>query len=127
MLGSLELKKQSRVGEKVLPLVNLSDHVVTLLQEFQAAWQLPPKLVRAIKPTWKPPNHDELKTIFDGPMFEDLQEAGIGVVVRNSHGEVMAALAKKIPMPFSVILLETLVARRVVLFVQELSFYRSIF
>ena len=60
-------------------------------------------------------------------MFEDLQEAGIGVVVQNSHGKVMAALAKKIPMPFSVILLETLVARRVVLFVQELGFYRSIF
>ena len=127
MLGSLESKKQSRVGEKVLPLLNLSDHVVTLLQEFQATWQLPSKLVRAIKPTWKPPNHDELKKIFDGPMFEDLQEAGIGVVVQNSHGKVMAALAKKIPMPFSVILLETLVARRVVLFVQELGFYRSIF
>ena len=60
-------------------------------------------------------------------MFEDLQEAVIGVVVQNSHGKVMAALAKKIPMPFSVILLETLVARRVVLFVQELSFYTSIF
>jgi len=97
VLGSLELKKQNRVGEKVLPLVNLSDHAVTLLQEFQTAWQLPPKLVRAIRPTWKPPNHDELKTIFDGPMFEDLQEAGIGVVVRNSHREVMVALAERIP------------------------------
>lgn len=63
-------------------MVNLSDHVVTLLQEFQVALQLPPKPVRAIKPTWKPPNHDKLKTNFDGAMFEDLHGAGIGV--RNS-------------------------------------------
>lgn len=81
VLGSLESKKQSRVGQKVLPLVNLSDHAVTLLQEFQAAWQLLPKPVQVIRPTWKPPNHDELKTIFDGAMFEELQEAGINVVM----------------------------------------------
>ena len=36
-------------------------------------------------------------------MFENLQEAGIGVVVRNSQGDVMASLSEKIPLPSSVL------------------------
>lgn len=60
-------------------------------------------------------------------MFENLKEACISVVVRNSQEEVMAALSEKIPMPSSVALLETLAARRDVLFVDELGFHRSSF
>ena len=36
------------------------------------------------------------KTNFDRAMFEDSGKAGIGVIIRNSRGEVMASLAKKI-------------------------------
>lgn len=60
-------------------------------------------------------------------MFENLLEAGIGVVVRNSQGDVMASLSEKIPMPPSVLLLETVAARRAVLFVLELGFRSSSF
>ena len=42
---------------------------------------------------------------------------GIGVVVRNEHGEIIAAMAEKIPLPDSVFTLETLAARCAVLFV----------
>lgn len=55
------------------------------------------------------------------------QKASIGVVVRNSQGEIMAALSEKIPMPSSVVLLETLAARRAVLFIHGLGFRGSIF
>uniref|UniRef100_A0A7N2ME81 Uncharacterized protein n=1 Tax=Quercus lobata TaxID=97700 RepID=A0A7N2ME81_QUELO len=34
---------------------------------------------------------------FDGAIFEDLHSAGIGVVIRDGHGERIAALAEKIP------------------------------
>ena len=60
-------------------------------------------------------------------MFDDLDEAGIRIVVRNGKGEVMAALSRKIAKPSSVELLELLVARRVPQFVQELGFCHSIF
>ena len=111
----------------MLPPSNVFDHAIMLLQEFQTARQLPSKPIRTIRPTCKPPDHDELKTNFDGVMFEDSQETGIGVVVRNSHGEVMMPLAEKIPKPSLVFLLETLASRRAMLFVHELGFCRSNF
>ena len=40
---------------------------------------------------------------FDDAMFDDIDEAGIGVVIRNAHGEVVASLAEKIQKPTSVI------------------------
>ena len=67
------------------------------------------------------------KTNFDGAIFEDLHAAGIGVVIRDKHDEVIAALVEKISIPESVLTLETLEARRAVQFVQELGLRNSIF
>ena len=39
----------------------------------------------------------DFKTNFNGAIFEESNEAGIGVVVQNPNGEVMATLAEKIP------------------------------
>lgn len=51
---------------------------------------------------------------FNGAIFEALQEAGIGVMIRNSKGEVLAAFSKRIPMTSSVVILESFAARRAV-------------
>ena len=76
---------------------------------------------------WKPPDPSFVKTNIDGAVFEDLDVAGIGVVVRNSDGKVMVALSEIIPKPAFVASLETLAARRAVQFVQELDMKDSIF
>ena len=68
-----------------------------------------------------------VKANFDGAIFEDISAVGIGVVVRNEHGEIIAAMAEKIPLPDSVFTLETLAARHAVLFVQELSLRNVVF
>ena len=60
-------------------------------------------------------------------MFGESDEAGVGVIVRNSKGEVKAALAEKIRKPPSVEALELLAARRAAIFSQELSLDRVIF
>ena len=60
-------------------------------------------------------------------MFEDLNVVGIGVVARNSLGEIKAALSEIVPMPSSVVVLKTLAARRAVHFVQELGLHSSTF
>lgn len=70
------------------------------------------KPVRAEK--WKPPDSGCLKTNFDGAVFVDSGEAGIGVVIRDSRGQVLASLSKRIPNPSSVAVLELLAARRAV-------------
>jgi len=58
-----------------------------------------------------------VKVNFDGAVFGDSHEAGVGVVIRNERGEVMAPLLEKIAMPSSVEVLKMLAARRAAIFV----------
>lgn len=64
---------------------------------------------------------------FRGAIFQESNEAGTGVVIRNFTCEVMAALSEKIAKPSSVSILESIVARRAVQFVCELDFDHSYF
>ena len=50
-------------------------------------------------------------------MFKDTGEAGLGVVIRNHEGEIIAALSERIPQPPSVNCLELLAARWAAIFV----------
>lgn len=67
-----------------------------------------------------------MKVNFDGAMFNERDEAGIGVIIRNSRGEVMVTLSEKIQKPSSVEILEQLAAKRAVRFSLETSFNKSI-
>ena len=79
------------------------------------------------RPRWKPPNQGGVKTNIDGAIFKDINAAGLGVVIRNDRGKVLAAMAEKIPIPNLVLTLEILAARRVVQFVHEVGISSSIF
>ena len=59
-------------------------------------------------------------------MFGESDEAGIGVVIRNSNGEVRAALSEKIKKPPTVEILELLAAKRAVLFSLETGTMKSV-
>ena len=109
------------VGEVAWPLNKVIGVVRRHLQEFQQVHHCPSKKVRARRPRWKPPDVGFVKANFDGAIFEDLMAAGIGMAVRNEHGEVVAALAEQTPILDSVFTLETLATRRVVHFVRELG------
>ena len=67
-----------------------------------------------------------MKTNFDDVIFERLDAAGIGVVVHNSLGELLAALSEIIPLPSFILALETIAARRAFTFLQELGLGSSI-
>lgn len=43
-----------------------------------------------------------VKINFDGAVFQDLSKAGVGVVVRDSHGMVLASMSEQIPLTNSV-------------------------
>ena len=60
-------------------------------------------------------------------MFNESDEARIGVVIRNCKGELMAALSEKIQKPQSVVASEMLAARRAALFACECGFQQSSF
>ncbi|XP_023897003.2 uncharacterized protein LOC112008874 [Quercus suber] len=61
------------------------------------------------------------KTNYDGVVFSESGEVGIGVVVQDAKGEVIVALAEKITYPGSVEMLEALAVRRAAKFIVELG------
>ena len=115
------------VNEKGLASDRILQAAMAYLSEFQVKF---PKA--APKPPkghvhWCPPMGERFKTNYDGAVFSESGEAGIGVVVRNAKGEVIAALAEKILYPGSVEVLEALAARRAVNFIVELGIAGSEF
>ena len=72
---------------------------------------------------WKPPLLGLFKINFDGATFEYLNQASIGVVIGDEHGLIIAALSQCIPLPSSVSMVEALVARRALIFAQEISIF----
>ena len=110
-----------------MPLDKLSDLAQQYLQEFQQLHGRPVIKQPPKQTIWKPPDLSTLKTNFDSAVFEELDAVGIGVIVLNSSGEVLAALFEIIPLPLSIVVLETIAAQRAVIFLQELSLGSSIF
>ena len=44
--------------------------------------------------SWIPPPANSLKINFDGALFKDINISGLGVVIRNDLGQVLASLSK---------------------------------
>lgn len=61
---------------------------------------------------WKPPRSPYCKINFDDAIFQDLQMAGIGVVIRNSSGQVMGALSDRINLPSAVDNVEAIACKK---------------
>ena len=57
--------------------------------------------VRAEEKCWRPPSVELVKINFDGAVFANENKSGIGVVIRNDEGLVLASCVKKIPVAYS--------------------------
>ena len=62
--------------------------------------------------SWQPPGPGQYKVNVDGALFAAENTAGLGVVIRDEHGQVMVSLSKRIPLPSTVIKVEVLAARQ---------------
>ena len=120
-------RNKIRVNEAVAPLEKIPELAQKHLADFQQFCAKPESKKLPRKVIWKPLDVGLLKTNFDDVAFEDLGAVRIGAVVRNSSGEILAALSKIIPLPSFIVALETTATRRVVLFVRELGFSGTIF
>ena len=69
-----------------------------------------------------PPLTDWVKVNFDGTVFQESGEAGLGIIIRNDYGLIMAGLTQVIPLPTSVEMVEVLAAWRALIFAKELGF-----
>lgn len=94
-------RNKAQVHEPILPLAYIPATTRDNLREFQRLQLKPHDTSRPMREVWKPPNTNTRKTDFDGAMFEELN----------------------IIMPPSVVILETITARRVVHLIHELGLH----
>ena len=92
-----------------------------LVVEYFEILKHPPKTQRiAARTRWLPPPEGLYKANFDAAFFGNSSTTGIGVVVRDSKGEIIAALSQKILEPHSVDAAKALASCRAVVFAKEL-------
>ena len=70
---------------------------------------------------WKPPSWPKLKVNFDGAVFREVQRAGVGVVVDNVEGYVLASMAKTFHLPFSIAVVEVIAAKKALQFAKDIE------
>ena len=115
-------RNQLRVGDNSALLWKLMSLASNSLLEFQRA-SLEPPLARKSPTTvkWLPPPMGWLKVNFDGAIFKEKNLVGIGCIIRNDKGLVMAAFTQFISLPTSVKTVEVLAVRSTIGFAKELS------
>ncbi|XP_075670401.1 uncharacterized protein LOC142640202 [Castanea sativa] len=115
-----------RIGKACGTLGQLFSQAKDRLREFAMHNTTMTSAMQRTLAQWTPPDNEHYKINFDGALFQADNCAGIGVVIRNGCGQVMASLSQQIPLPLTVIEVEALVARRALILVQEISFTRVV-
>ncbi|XP_065630784.1 uncharacterized protein LOC136068061 [Quercus suber] len=105
------------------------------LQEYQAAQTIDEPTdspvrdqeLHQVPNNWRPPCSNFYKANFDGVVFQDFQKAGIGVVIRDSNGEVIGALSESSFLPATIEDVEAIACRRAASFVRDARLEKVVF
>ena len=73
------------------------------------------------RPIWKPPPWSKLKVNFDGFVFRENQRTGVGVIVRNAKGSVIASMVESFHLPFLVAAVEVIAAKKALQLAEDLG------
>ncbi|XP_023888977.1 uncharacterized protein LOC112001046 [Quercus suber] len=120
-------RNKMHFNEQHMPPEKILEAATTLLVDFHGNNDSKPERNLVQTQRWLPPVEGMYKVNYDGAYFVDEEKARIGVVVRNDLGQVMGSLAEKIDMPTTVEVLEAMVARRAMLFMEELGLRHTVF
>ena len=83
------------LNAQTLPSCKISEVAKKFLLDFTSSRVIQQVQKTAIKHTWVPPKPSELKTNFDGSMFDESDEAGIRIVVRTPFVRLWQLWLKK--------------------------------
>ena len=116
-----------RENQSVWPFHEIGARAKDLVVEFLEATKLDVRLrIGSISARWVPPQDTFYKANYDAAMFDNSGSACVGMVIRDCHGHVIAALSQKIPLPNSVEATEALAALRAIVFVKELCIFKVV-
>ena len=95
---------------------------LALMQEYHAVTEEAPtpRPTEAVK--WHPPDHPCYKVNVDAAVLKELNATGMGMVVRDWEGNVLAAMSKRIPAPLATLEAEAKSMETAVLFAWEMGF-----
>ena len=108
-------RNKLRANNNPQPCSRVAHSTSALLAKFQQGKQ---GTVRGNRPSpvrWQPSFGFSVKANFDGAVFDEDEEAGIVVVIRNNEGQVLAALSEKVQILVTMEILEMLAARKAVI------------
>ena len=88
-------RNKVRAGEEAFPLSKISSMAGESLCEFQnlrPTHAKVPRMARSVR--WRLPPNGSVKVNFDGALFSKENVAGLGIIIRDDHGLVLAALSQ---------------------------------
>lgn len=104
-------------GGKVRETKPISNYGISLLQEFQnKQWKTSLRQDK-VDQKWRAPDEDFLKIDVDGAFTKD--GVGVGIVIRNSKGEVEAVMIGNIPHSLAAEHVQTLSMQKALVFAQD--------
>nr|XP_023890897.1 uncharacterized protein LOC112002963 [Quercus suber]POE62583.1 putative ribonuclease h protein [Quercus suber] len=116
-------RNRAAFGDTSLSLEKIPNQAQALVHEFHLLHPVHAKIPRkAHAVRWKPPPPGMVKVNFDGAIFSTHSSAGLGLIIRDQAGLVLAALSQEIPLPTLVETVEVIAARMALLFARELGF-----
>ena len=115
-------RNQLHFKENVCPLNQILPLAKERKREFQCLQPTTLRMQHRNHTIWKPPERDIYKVNYDGAIFEQQGKASLGVVIRNSNGEVMASMSQLVQLPSTVAQVEAMAARKATEFALEIGF-----
>ncbi|XP_075645135.1 uncharacterized protein LOC142616141 [Castanea sativa] len=121
-------RNATRMQASSLPFNQLYQDMRDRLNEYQLAQEPPiPKFMTPRATRWFPPQSSQLKVNYDGALFKEIWQAGIGVVVRDAEGRVRGALSDRTMLPRTVEEVEAIACRTAVRFALERGLEEVVF
>lgn len=115
-----------RLKEKACPLDLIHALFKDRKHEFQLLHQAIGTPQHKNHTIWKPPDQGLYKVNYAGANLSQQEKAGIGVVIKNEEGTVMASMVQQMPLPTTVAQVKALATRKAVEFALELGITKAI-
>ena len=122
-------RNKVRLNLQACPLHHVAEQTAELLAQYRANIEALGTQVRSNGNggnRWRALQASFVKVNFDGAVFDDANKSGVGVVIRDSYGAVLASCSKKIFRAYKAEVTEALAVGKALSFAHELGFQNVI-